>query len=183
MNQFIQRSLTLLFLMLGMGSQVAMGVVITQGTYLGTDVGSVDLFIAEAQQQGNPTSETAWVNSVLGVSDITFATKTETVDYFATDEANVFAFDLQSALSGYFIIKNATRVALFQNLASLDWGVFDASELSGVMNLPSEEFTISHVTELNGRVNVPEPSTLVLLGLGLIGIYVARRDRTQGAMS
>jgi hypothetical protein len=165
--------------MLGMGSQVAMGVVITQAPHFGTDVGGVDLFIAEGEMLGNPTSETAWVNSLPGVSDITFTVKTETVDYFTTDTSNVFAFELESALSGYFLIKNAQRVALFQNLSEMGWGVFNVSYLSDAMNLPSEEFTISHVTELNGPTAVPEPSSLVLLGLGLIGIFVVSRNRKQ----
>lgn len=176
-KQTIRRRFLLVLLMLGMVSQAAMGVVITQAPHLNTDVGGVDLFVTEAGLQGNPTNETIWVNTVLGTTDASFTIKTEAVDYFATDMANVFAFQLQSTAPSYFVIKNAQRVALYRNVAGLDWAVFDASLLSSAINLPSDDFEISHVTELSGgsASSVPEPSTLALLGLGLIGIFFVRR--------
>jgi hypothetical protein len=155
-----------------------MGVVITQAPHFGTDVGGVDSFIAEGDMLGNPTDELAWINSLPGLSGLSFATQTENVDYFYTDMAYVFAFQLQSASPGYFLIKNAQRVALYQNAAAMDWGVFDVRQLSSALNLPSDDFQISHVTEVSGSdVNVPEPSVLALLGLGLIGIYTVRRGQ------
>ncbi|MEW7974392.1 MAG: PEP-CTERM sorting domain-containing protein [Candidatus Thiodiazotropha endolucinida] len=178
MKQIIRQCLSLLVVALFLFSQAAVGVIITQNPHLGTDVGSIDIFISEANMQGNPAAETAWVNSVLATSGIAYSVQTETVDYFLTDTADVYAFELQSATTGYFVIKNAQRVALFQNIGALDWGVFDANSLTSAINLPGEEFQISHVTELNGRnVNVPEPSTVVLLGLGLVGISLAGRKR------
>jgi hypothetical protein len=167
--------MSLLFLLLGVFSQAVMGVIITQGPYDGTDVGDVDIFVTEGAKLGNPAKETAWVNSLPEVQvELIFVSKIEPVDYFLTDTANVYAFALGDPIEGdfeeYFLIKNARRVALFRNIDELDWGVFDATRLSGAMNLPSEDFEISHVTRF-----VPEPSTLALLGLGLIGIYVVRR--------
>lgn len=164
----------LLFISLALLSQVAMGVVITQSPHVGTDVGSTDIFIAETTLTGSPAVETAWVNSLLD-PDVTFAIQTETVDYFLTDTADVYAFALSTAPS-HFIIKNSTQVALFANVGSMDWGVFNTLSLSSAFNLPGEEFQISHVTELSGNgVNVPEPSTMALLGLGLLGMSIARR--------
>ncbi|WP_394983797.1 PEP-CTERM sorting domain-containing protein [Cellvibrio sp.] len=38
-----------------------------------------------------------------------------------------------------------------------------------------ENTTISHVTEFGKFTSVPEPSGLLLLGLGLIGLSIMRR--------
>ena len=144
-----------------------------------TDVGDVDTFIEEAAKVNGEVAETNWVNSVLvpdwETSAVTFTIKTPDpldVNYFMTDTTNVFAFELLSEPE-YFLIKNATRMALFKNLEDVDWGVFDASLLSSEMNIPTSGYTISHVTELNG--SVPEPGVLGLLGIGMIGIVLGRR--------
>lgn len=150
------------------------------GVYDGTNVGSIDTFIAEGEKQGNPTDEETWVNDVLSGYNgdtTTFTVKTGDVNYFSTDTNGVFAFGLVSG-PDYFLLKNATRIALFENLADIDWGVFDSSELSGGMNLPSDGFTISHVSEFGGGHEVPEPGVLGLLSIGLIGIVLGRRRRT-----
>ncbi|MCU7904326.1 MAG: PEP-CTERM sorting domain-containing protein [Candidatus Thiodiazotropha sp. (ex Epidulcina cf. delphinae)] len=117
------------------------------------------------------------MNSVLGSPVVSYAVKTENVDYFSTDAANVFAFLLQSTEPDYYLIKNARRIALFQNVASLDWGVFDATLLSGAMNPPSGGFQISHVTELSVSASIPEPSTLAMMGISLIGLGFRGRKK------
>jgi hypothetical protein len=168
------------------------------GLFNGTDVGAVDYFIAEEDKQGNPTAETAWVNSVLSSTGITFTVKNGDVAYFSTNESGVFAFDLLDEPS-YYIVKNATRVALFKNVEAMGFGVFDTSDLSSSMNLPSSGYTISHVTQFAGNVatvppaftpltfvldnaensatSVPEPDMVVLLGAGLLGMGLAGRKR------
>lgn len=169
---------------------------VAAGANDGDNVGLLDTFIAEGAQQGNPTAETTWVNTTLS-STLTFEVKTEDVVYFNTNTADTFAFALGSGID-YFLVKNATRIALFQNLAELDWGVFDANSLSAAMNIPDfgsvcteldppdcvddPGFTISHVTQLSGggggTNNVPEPGMVALLAVGLLGMVAVRRKKT-----
>jgi len=173
----IKRMLQIGLILAGSLSMPVWAVMINDGgAYDGVDVGSVDTFIAEGEQTGNsnPQTEEDWVNSILGAGTATYTVKSEPVSYFSTDSNGVFAFALVSSPE-YFLIKNSTRFALFQNLADLNWGVFDSSLLSSTMNIPSDNFTISHVTEFNGHTEVPEPGVLGLLGIGLIGIVLGRR--------
>ncbi|MCU7921028.1 MAG: PEP-CTERM sorting domain-containing protein [Candidatus Thiodiazotropha sp. (ex Epidulcina cf. delphinae)] len=169
-----------MLLLLSLASPACLAVAIDEaGPYFGTDVGDPDIFLFEADKQGNPTNEVAWVNSMLGSPIVSYTVKTENVSYLSTDTANVFAFLLQSTEPDYYLIKNAQRVALFQNVASLDWGVFDTTLLSGAMNLPSDGFQISHVTELSGGASIPEPSTLALMGISLIGLGFRGRKKLR----
>ncbi|MGB5260934.1 MAG: PEP-CTERM sorting domain-containing protein [Gammaproteobacteria bacterium] len=168
----------------GMITTPSWAVMITSGLASGTSAGAIDSFIAEAAKAGNPTNETAWVNSILGTSGLSYTVKTSNVSYYKTDVTNVFALSL-TAQPSYFLIKNATRMALFQNLAGVDWGVFDTSLLSSgkkSINLPSGGFTISHVTHFGGgggNGSVPEPGVVALLGIGLLGMVTLRGLRRR----
>ena len=172
----IKRLLQVGLVLAGFASMPSWAVPITindGGVFDGTDVGLIDVFIAEDAKQGNPADETAWVNTILSGMGITveYEVKAETVTYFSTDATGVFAFDLTPASADYFIVKNSTRIALFENLADIDWGVFDTALLSSDMNLPDDPYFISHVTQFS----VPEPGMVGLLAIGLIGMVVTRR--------
>jgi hypothetical protein len=150
--------------------------VITSGDLVGTHVGELDTLIGQVSKLKNssPKTETAWVNTLLD-SDVDYVFKTEDVNYFATDAANIFAFQLQSD-PGYFLIKNATWWALYQNNAASNWGVIDLFQLNSGFNLSDlNGLTISHVTEFGRYVEVPEPSALILLCLGLLSLGLFRR--------
>jgi len=145
--------------------------------YSGTNVGSLDTLLGQSLMQGNsnPTSEVNWANTLLN-PDTTYVTKTSNVEIYATAESNtVFAFQLAET-PGYFLVKNAKWWALFENNANANWGVVDFSQLnSGFKFKDLENTTISHVTEFGKFTSVPEPSGLLLLSLGLIGLSAARR--------
>ena len=157
------------------------------GVYDGTDVGLIDTFISEADKAGNPTAEETWVNSILAPINIEFTIKQDGgVPYYSTDSTDVFAFAFDPTPGDdYFLIKNATRMALFQNLADLNWGVFDTSLLSSAMNLPTSPYSISHVTRFNEDdgteppAEVPEPAMVALFGMGLMGMGLSRIRRKR----
>ena len=144
-----------------------------------TSVGTLDTFIEEDAKVNNPNNQAIWVQGVLGDTSVDWTVSVLEVPYFSTSVTDVYAFEIPDQPE-YFLIKNATRMALFANLVNLEWGVFDASLLSNAFNIPSSDFTISHVTSLEsdgatggGGGNVPEPGVLALLAMGLLG-YVKR---------
>jgi hypothetical protein len=65
---------------------------------------------------------------------------------------------------------------LYENVASLQYGVVDLSEIVAAHGNITIE-SISHTGTASGPVNVPEPASLSLLGLGTASIVAVRRRK------
>ena len=146
------------------------------GAYHGTDVGELDMLITQEIINDNSGlgTEIAWINSSLqldGDDQYENAAKTSNVTYYATNQANVFAFALDSQYA-YYIIKNSTYRALLKNRNNFDWAVFYVGSNDGLdsgFNISDGgNWEISHVT------GVHEPSSLVLLTLVSAGVGLSR---------
>jgi hypothetical protein len=179
MSSAFRSSVAVAALLLAGASQAG---VISGGTYDGTNVGSADALLTSSNSLGgcgpgsSEAAETCWAETLLG-DGLTSSPHMNSVEYFATDQPNLYAFSLSGSPS-HFIIKNATWWALYENVDSLGWGVFSTLGLPSGINLGNDEFIISHVTRL--AAPVPEPASLALIGAGLLGLAAARRRRRNG---
>jgi len=147
------------------------------------DIGGVDLLIASADLgNSGDEGEVAWVNSVLGTAfTIGDMTKTDIVEMMwvvTNEDDSVYAMDFVSSNPLYFFIKvGAGRNDLpythhlYTNFESLQFAVVDLDQAGyEIKNIGK----FSHIGEFPGT-QVPEPVSLILLGLGLIGLAGIKR--------
>ncbi len=159
------------------------------------EVGEVDRFIASASMGDNSSeaAEVEWINGILsGLDEFTDSVEKieEDLPIYLVD-GTIYAVDISTETDSdtdYFLVKNSTYWALFENLDNIDWGVFDAAVLPDGMIIPGDDLTVSHVTLVDsenvsgsgGYVgHAPEPSTFLLFGAGLLGLAkISRRKKS-----
>lgn len=154
------------------------------------EVGELDSLYSVTGLLSGAAEEANWINGLLGTS--------YTTDYIENNKqevgltfysvtgglANQWAFELP-AEDGYFLLKTGNGAGsyatwLFQNNPSSLYGTFvfgyvydlsvplangDETVVFDITNIEA----ISHITKA-GPVPAPEPSTLLLLGAGLVGL-------------
>jgi len=162
-------------------STLVVGMVMSVSSW--ATIGEIDEIVAYADIKSGDKFEKQWVKDVLGMDvSINYKEDTSGNDWDNLD-GSIYGSDLKNAVS-YFIVKFGNGKVdvfshyLYKNVGDLKRAIIDLDLISG-----EKQFTIGRVSHFTGfdgdtpKTDVPEPATLVLMGLGLLGMSAARRKK------
>ena len=142
-----------------------------------TDVGSIDELVSSARlSNSGDATELQWVRNILGDQTLGVV-EYGTTNWTQIASSSVYALELSDP-SSYFFIKvgtgglpsDAPDHFLFKNLEDLNYAVID---------IGTNGIDLKNIGKISHFTAVPEPSTLVLLGGGLLGLAVYGRRRIK----
>jgi hypothetical protein len=153
----------------------------------GTEVGDVDLLLCSADSPNSGQSYEEQLATGCAGQSVSLAENIDIDDSGllsqAIAEVIYNAINVSGSEPGYFLLKFGTGntgddMLVFENVGSLSYLVWSDSQLLEA-GIPSNHLdSISHYT-FGGTptTSVPEPSTLALLGLGILGLGAMRHRR------
>lgn len=158
-----------------------------------SEVGSYDVKIAEDTLASSGSAiEEAWIEGILGFdidytqwSDASSEGDTPGNWESVTDGAEGdYAFDFGLDEPIYYLIKTGGGSGagadethyLFENSVEMNWAYLNLSDFGSGVSLTNIGI-ISHVGTSGGTV--PEPSVIALFAIGLVGLGLVRRGKSQ----
>jgi hypothetical protein len=113
----------------------------------------------------NPTTEEAWLEAILGLPY-----DDPTVNYF--DDIDYGDAPLSGISPGFVWEYAVVKYGAY-------WAAFEGDFLDESDNPYAGITNVSHITYFNGATSVPEPSTILLLGAGMVGLAGIRRKKIK----
>ncbi len=151
-------------------------------------VGGLDTFLL-GTNLGNSGDDTvlSWAEATVGF-DLSYDSMEGKIEgnsgwIMVDDHSGVYALTLTGD-PAYFLVKTGNnetssyRHFLFENVAGLAWAVVDLNAL-GITNIGKVSHTSQYDQYDGGNTPVPEPSTILLLGSGLLGLGWYGRKRKK----